>query len=56
MRKKVIFLGTRIETLKLLNILFDEVKIITTKKSSFKFKEFKYQVIDKKIKKNYLKN
>lgn len=55
MRKKVIFLGTRIETLELLKILFDEVKIITTKKSSFKFKEFKYQVIDKKNKEKLFK-
>ncbi len=49
-KKKICFLGSRLETLKLLKIFFDVSKIITTKDSYIQKNNFKCIIINKKNK------
>ena len=49
-KKKILFLGTRIETLNLLNIIFDVRKIITTKNSHIEKSNYNCTIINKKNK------
>lgn len=49
-KKKLLFLGTRIETLKILKLYFNVTSIVTTKNSFIKKNNFKCLLINKKNK------
>ena len=46
-KKKILFLGTRIETLNFLDIIFDVTKIITTKNSYIEKSNYNCTIINK---------
>lgn len=54
-KKKVLFLGTRVETLILTKLFFNVVKIVTTKNSHIKKNNYKCTIINKKNKELILK-